>query len=99
MSMGESVGTALAIVIGIGIWMAIGFGIWRLAHMRPDPSTVGAQTRATRAILKFCVDHRHSGQAYIDHIKDCLRALEGGEVQAAIKKYQQVYFGPHGFSD
>ena len=67
--------------------------------MRTDPSTVGAQTRATRAILKSCIDHGHPGQVHLDHIRECLRALELGDVLGAVKNYRSIHFGPYGFGD
>ena len=67
--------------------------------MKLDPSTVGTQTRATRAVLKFCVDHRYQGETTIETIRNCLRALETGDVPAAVANYRRIHFGPYGFGD
>jgi hypothetical protein len=99
MTMGEVVGTALAILLGVAAWAAIGYGLWRAAQMKPDPSTVRTQIQATRAILKFCVDHHDDRQVPIGHIRDCLNAIEGGKLRAAVDGYRRISWGPYGFSD
>lgn len=98
MSVGEVVGAILAVTIGIGVWVALGYGVWRTARVRPNPSTMGTQIRATRAILKFCQDHPSEGIP-VDRIRDCLLALEEGNARSAVDSFQRIHLGPHGFGD
>jgi hypothetical protein len=99
MSIIELFGLILAIIIAVGIYGVIGYGFWRLAQMNTklNPSSVGSQTKATRAILKFCRDHKRDN--CIEIIQSCLHALEIGDVKTAVENYRQIHFGAYGFQD
>src|SRR2546423_12890857 len=53
---------------------------------------------ATRALLKFCIDHNCEDPSLV-HIRDCLSALETGERSNATESYKKVYLGKDGFGD
>lgn len=53
---------------------------------------VGLQRSVTKALLKFCEDHRYPSLG-LTEIRDCLKSLERGDVKAAIESYQQVPLG------
>lgn len=58
-----------------------------------------AQQRATRALIKFCSDHDGDYPAIPD-LHRCLRALEQGNIKAAVEFYQKVPLGGMGcFND
>lgn len=99
MSVGDVAGIVFGLLIGIGIWIAVGYGVWRIAQMKPSVSTVGSQIHATRAILKFCLDHGDDRTVWIGHIRDCLQALESGDRQAAIESYRRISWRKDGFAD
>jgi hypothetical protein len=101
MSMGNVIGLALALFAAVGVYTVIGYGVWRLARMKPSPDTFVTHARATRALLKFCVDHQRGPDTGtgIVAIQECLHALENGDVQAAVKHYRSIHFGPYGFDD
>ena len=62
------------------------------AHLRP-------QTRATRALLKFCEDHGRDG-AELEPIRACLASLETGDVAEAVRAFERVPLGGNGcFND
>jgi hypothetical protein len=57
------------------------------------------QTRATFALLKFCEDHGYKS-GWLDNIRQCLVALEGGDIMTACDHFRQVPFGGNGcFND
>lgn len=93
----EVIGIVLTVIAGTGVWMAVGYGVWRISRMAPNPRSVGTQIRATRAILKFCVEHGSEGP--IDQIRECLRALESGDFEAAVERYRRIHWGAYGFND
>jgi hypothetical protein len=53
---------------------------------------------ATRALLKFCVDHNSNDPA-LSNVRACLVALESGERSNAIAAYKKVSLGKDGFGD
>lgn len=60
---------------------------------------IHAQARATRALIKFCRDHKGDYPAMPD-LHNCLRALERGNIKAAVEFYQKVPLGGMGcFND
>jgi hypothetical protein len=97
MTPSDALDAGLAIVAAIGVYSLIGYGIWRLAHMKPGPDRFVTEARITRALLKFCVDHR--GDASLGPVRDCLQALENGDVHKAIESYDRLHFGSYGFDD
>lgn len=72
----------------------------RMAY--PDGFFLG-HIRATRALLKFCEDHRYQEECYatkdLDHIRECLQSLERGEKSSAVESFRRVPFGKEGFGD
>lgn len=62
------------------------------------PDTFLAHARATRALLKFCVDHHHHPAAIAD-IRAVLAALERGERSNAVASFRRVHQGKDGFGD
>ena len=57
------------------------------------------QTPATRALLKFCCDHKRNGRD-VQAIESCLACLERKDVSAALTYFQQVPLGGNGcFND
>lgn len=57
------------------------------------------QTRATRALLKFCRDHRYESR-WIENIASCLLHLESSRVAEAYTEYASVPLGGNGcFND
>lgn len=99
MGAGDILLVAIAIAIGICVWVAIGYFLLRLDAMTPERSTLEVQVAATRALLKFCVDHRCDARAKINQLRQCLDAMEKGDVRAAVEKHKQLHFGPYGFDD
>ena len=62
-------------------------------------ASLSRQKRYTRALIKFCVDHKNKS-IYMDYIRDCLVALEADDVQSAYNLYEQVPLGGNGcFND
>ncbi|HYJ87391.1 MAG TPA: hypothetical protein VEW46_15120 [Pyrinomonadaceae bacterium] len=60
---------------------------------------IHSQQRATRALIKFCSDHDYDYPAIPD-LHHCLRALEQGNIKAAVEFYQKVPLGGMGcFND
>jgi hypothetical protein len=63
-----------------------------------DDRNVHAQQRATRALIKFCEDH--GDRSSVTELYTCLRALERGNIKAAVESYQKVPLGGMGcFND
>lgn len=60
---------------------------------------VTSQKRATRALLKFCEDHRDSRDDCLTHIRACLRNLEAGDIRGAHREFKAVPFGGLGRFD
>ena len=57
------------------------------------------QTRATRALLKFREDHSYNTN-WLDDIRECLGALERGDMQRVIENFRRVPIGSNGcFND
>ena len=55
--------------------------------------------RATRALLKFCEDHGYESTG-VDGIRQCLDALERGDMQGAAEHFRRVPLGGNGcFND
>lgn len=46
----------------------------------------------TRALLKFCQDHQFPDGGLLE-VRECLEALEQGDVKAAVQAYQKVPLG------
>jgi hypothetical protein len=46
----------------------------------------------TRTLLKFCQDHKYPDLGLLQ-VRECLRALEQGDVKAAVQAYQKVPLG------
>jgi hypothetical protein len=60
---------------------------------------VHSQQRATRALIKFCSDHGDEYPA-VSELRNCLKALERGNIKAAVEAYQRVPLGGMGcFND
>jgi hypothetical protein len=60
---------------------------------------VHSQQRAARALIKFCKDHDYDYPAISD-LHRCLKALEFGNIKAAVEAYQKVPLGGMGcFND
>lgn len=54
---------------------------------------------ATQALITFCQEQDYRS-SYLDSIKECLRALESGDEEGAIKHYEAVPLGGMGcFND
>jgi hypothetical protein len=53
------------------------------------------QMRATSALLKFCEDHRCKS-GWLDNIRQCLVALEHGDIMTACDHFRQVAFVGNG---
>jgi hypothetical protein len=51
------------------------------------------ETEATRALLKFCIDHNRAEGDDIESIRACLAALEEGKIKEALSHYQRVPLG------
>lgn len=57
------------------------------------------QTRATKALIKFCEDHDNDVGS-VRELRSCLKALERGDVKAAIDAYHRIPIGGMGcFND
>lgn len=60
---------------------------------------IHSQQRATRALIKFCEDHGDEYPAVVE-LRSCLKALERGNVKAAVESYKKVPLGGMGcFND
>jgi hypothetical protein len=46
----------------------------------------------TRALLKFCQDHKYPDNG-LSEVRECLVALEQGDINAAVQAYQKVPLG------
>jgi hypothetical protein len=57
------------------------------------------QTRATSSLLKFCEDHGYKSD-WLENVRRCLMALNGGNIMEACDQFRQVPFGGNGcFND
>ena len=60
---------------------------------------VRTQLRASRSLLKFCEEHGYKNQ-WIENIHQCVKALEKGDIVAAVDNYNVVPLGGMGcFND
>jgi hypothetical protein len=62
------------------------------------PGAFRTQAAATRALLKFCVEHRYD-LSDLEHVRTCLSKLDAGERSNAIQAYKNIRWGKEGFSD
>ena len=58
-------------------------------------SFITLQKRATRALVRFCVDH-HCEHAALGKLKECLAALESEDAERAYAAYKSVALGGTG---
>ena len=66
---------------------------------RYTSSFINLQKRTTRALAKFCVDHRCEHRD-LPKVNECLAALEAGETERAYLAFKGVPMGGTGhFSD
>ena len=56
------------------------------------------EARATRALLKFHEEHK-AIHPDLEHIRECLRALQAGEKTNAVAAFKQVWRGKEGLGD
>jgi hypothetical protein len=56
---------------------------------------------ATRALLKFCVDHNRQSDGYVESVRSCLAALEQQDIDTALSHYKSIPLGdgPMRFND
>lgn len=60
---------------------------------------IHVQLPASRALLKFCIDHQY-GSRHLEDIRQCIAALEARDMGAAVKAFQAVPLGGNGcFND
>lgn len=58
------------------------------------------QQRATRALIKFCEEHGGDEYPAFSELRACLKAIERGNIKAAVEAYQKVPLGGMGcFND
>ena len=55
--------------------------------------SVQQQIQISEALVKFCVDHKRSNNAYLENIRGCIKALEAGDVAGAIEQFKRVPLG------
>jgi hypothetical protein len=53
---------------------------------------IGLQKGVTRALLKFCEDHNYPDTGLAE-VRQCLEALEQGDIKTADQAFQQVPLG------
>jgi hypothetical protein len=58
-----------------------------------NDSWLNEQRRATQALLHFCDERGRSQGAYIEHIRECLAALQRKDIDAAMEHYSSVPLG------
>ena len=57
------------------------------------------QLRASRSLLKFCNEHGYKNE-WLENIHHCIKALEKGDIAAAMENYSAVPLGGMGcFND
>jgi hypothetical protein len=54
------------------------------------PGQFREQARATRTLLKFCLDHKRTD---VENIRACLAAIEAGEKSMAVEAFKKVNLG------
>lgn len=55
-------------------------------------NSIAVQKGLTRALLKFCQDHKYPDNG-LSEVRECLKALEQGDMKNAVQAYQKVPLG------
>jgi hypothetical protein len=63
------------------------------------PGTFIVEARATRALLKFCVDHDIDTKYVLNELGAILAALEAGEKMNAVEAFKRIPVGRFAFGD
>ncbi len=62
--------------------------------------SVQQQIQISEALIKFCEDHNRSNNAYLENIRNCVKALEDDDIAGAIEQFKKVPLGGMGcFND